>query len=124
MDVGATIKITASISQGAQGSFARPAPASAQQVVVTELPASQTVSAAANGAAIRNDLPRVRGLFTQDVEIDYYSRELVFRLKDERSGVVVQQVPAEALLRLRAYARAIADGKTPTQALYQANLRV
>jgi uncharacterized FlaG/YvyC family protein len=48
--------------------------------------------------------------------LDPHSREVIFRVRDERSGRVVRQVPDEALLRLRAYQRAIAEGEAPLQA--------
>jgi hypothetical protein len=37
---------------------------------------------------------------------------------------VVRQVPDEALLRVRAYAQAMANGDTPVQALNQADVQV
>jgi hypothetical protein len=124
MDVGATIKTAASIPQGAPGVFARPTLAPTQQVVATELPASKSVSAATTSSAIRNDAPRAAGMLTRDVQVDYQTREVILRLLDPRSRVVVHQVPSEALLRLRAYTRAIADGETPTQAQNHANFHV
>ena len=42
---------------------------------------------------------------------------------DVRSRTVVRQVPDEALLRMRAYSRALAQGKGMNAALNVANLR-
>jgi hypothetical protein len=41
-----------------------------------------------------------------------------------RSRQVVRQVPDEALLRVRAYAAALAKGTSPSKAQYQADLEV
>jgi uncharacterized FlaG/YvyC family protein len=42
---------------------------------------------------------------------------------DTRSRQVVRQFPDEAMLRIHAYARALADGKAITEALMAANLK-
>jgi uncharacterized FlaG/YvyC family protein len=43
-------------------------------------------------------------------------REVIFRVIDERSRRVVRQVPDQALLRMRAYNKALTDGLKPSQA--------
>jgi hypothetical protein len=87
----------------------------------TELPVAKTVSPAANGAAVRNDQPLTNPT-TRDVVIDAQSREVIYRVLDARSRQVVRQVPEEALLRMRAYTRAIAQGQSPQQAFSKADL--
>jgi uncharacterized FlaG/YvyC family protein len=116
MDTGLTIRPTGA---AAQQSSVRPEPAPARQTVATELAPSQSVTASANSAAARNDEQKSAALqaqTTREIVLDPHSREVIFRVRDERSGRVVRQVPDEALLRLRAYQRAIADGEAPLQA--------
>jgi hypothetical protein len=45
------------------------------------------------------------------VILDPPTRDLIFRIIEVRSGQVVRQVPDEALLRMRAYARALATAE-------------
>jgi uncharacterized FlaG/YvyC family protein len=116
MDTGLTVRPTGA---SAQQGYVRPEPAPAQQTVATELAPSQSVTASANSAATRNDgakSPALQAPTTREIVLDPHSREVIFRVRDERSGRVVRQVPDEALLRLRAYQRAIADGEAPLQA--------
>ncbi len=116
MDSGLTIRPTGA---AAQQSLVRAEPAPARQTVATELAPSQSVTASADTAAVRNDGPKPAALqaqTTREIVLDPQSREVIFRVRDERSGRVVRQVPDEALLRLRAYQRAIADGEAPLQA--------
>ena len=40
---------------------------------------------------------------------------MIFRTVDVRSGRVVRQVPDEAIMRLRAYNRTLANGKSPLE---------
>lgn len=47
----------------------------------------------------------VQDVIQRNVVIDPKSREIVFQSVDRRTGEVVRQVPEEALLKLRAYAR-------------------
>ena len=116
MDSGLTVRPTGAAAQ--QG-YVRPDPAPARQTVATELAPSQSVTASADGAAARNDgqkSPAQQAQTTREFILDPHSREVIFRVRDERSGRVVRQVPDEALLRLRAYQRAIADGAAPAEA--------
>ena len=48
--------------------------------------------------------------------LDAHSREVIYQVLNADSGRVVRQVPDEAMLRLRAYTRAIAQGATPNEA--------
>jgi hypothetical protein len=114
MDSGLTVRPTGAAAQ--QG-YVRPEPAPARQTVATELAPSQSVTASADSAAARNDGPKSPAQqTTREIILDPHSREVIFRVRDERSGRVVRQVPDEALLRLRAYQRAIADGAAPAEA--------
>ena len=53
---------------------------------------------------------------TRDVVLDPQTREVIYKVIDNRSRQVVRQVPEEALLRMRAYTRAIARGESPSRA--------
>jgi flagellar protein FlaG len=57
---------------------------------------------AAVEAALRETIER-------RIEIDPKTREVVYQTVDRESGEVVRQVPDQALLRLRAYARAMRE---------------
>ena len=116
MDTGLTVRPTGAAAQ--QG-YVRPEPAPAQQTVATELAPSQSVTASAASVAARNDGQKsvaLQAQTTREIVLDPHSREVIYRVRDERSGRVVRQVPDEALLRLRAYQRAIADGAAPAEA--------
>jgi hypothetical protein len=94
--------------------------AAAAQATATELPAAKAVMPAAGTVAVRNDQPST----THEVIIDPQSREVIYRVIDVRSRQVVRQVPDEALLRVRAYARAIASGDSPSKAETKADIEV
>jgi hypothetical protein len=98
----------------------RPEAAPVREAVATQLTAAQSVTAAADTAAPRNDSARAAHAYapsqTRDVILDAQSREVIFRVVDVRSGRVVRQVPDEAIMRLRAYTRAMANGKSPLEA--------
>jgi hypothetical protein len=127
MDAGMALKPAIGVvSTHAQPAFA------AAPAAPTELPAAQTVNPAANIPAVRND-PRLTEntaiSASHDAIIDPQTREIVFRVLDARTRQVLQQVPDQALLRLRAYARAqaaqaVADGKDPAAAMLMATQRV
>ena len=116
MDAGLTIRPNSGAMPTA--ALARPAaaPAPAQQTVPTDLPAAKTVTAAQNATPLRNDLKRAEESLTRDVVLDPQTREVVYKVIDTRFRQVVRQVPSEALLRMRAYTRAIARGASPNQA--------
>ena len=108
MDTGLTIKPgTGVVAQD----YAPPIAASAQPDT-TELPAAKTVTPAATTTAARNDVPST----THEVIIDPQTREVIYRVIDVRTGQVQRQVPDAALMRMRAYTRAMADGKSPLDA--------
>jgi hypothetical protein len=88
----------------------------------TDLPESKAVtpSTATTPTQPRGDTPTT----THEVVIDPQTRELIYRVIDVQSRQVVRQVPDEALLRVRAYAKALANGETPFQAMTQSDLDV
>ena len=96
-----------------------PAPA-----VATELPAPQAVSSAANIPAVRND-QRKPEKASRVVIIDPRTDAVVFRSVDAYTGSVIDQVPAQALLRRRAYevsqaVQALIKGENPIVAAFAA----
>jgi hypothetical protein len=95
--------------------------ASAPQVVATELSPPGSVTAAADAFPSQNDMSS-SDRYQHTVILDPPTRDLIFRIIDVRSGQVVRQVPDEALLRIRAYARALVDGRGMTEALTAADL--
>ena len=98
MDTGLTLKSVANL---AQVSDTRPDPA-ARAAVATELAPAQAVTAANNPSTTQAaDDSRMRQII-----LDPHSREVIYRVVDVRSRRVIRQVPEEAMLRLRAYARA------------------
>ena len=95
------------------------------QAVATDLSPAKSVTAAETALAARNEpySPSVSSdLFQRSVILDPTTQDMIFRVVDVRTRQVVRQMPDEALLRMRAYARALADGKSETEALTQANI--
>jgi len=127
MDAGLALKSVSSVVSY----HAQPAMAAAP-AAPTELSAAQAVSPAANIPAPRND-PRLTESSntgtSRDAIIDPQTREIVFRVLDARTRQVLQQVPDQALLRSRAYARAqaaqaVSEGGDPVAAMLAATQRV
>jgi uncharacterized FlaG/YvyC family protein len=93
------------------------------QAVATVLAPAKSVTAANTAAAADNEqFSSNSDNYQHTIILDPTTQELIFRVMDVRSRQVVRQVPEEALLRMRAYSRALADGKSNTEALNQANL--
>ena len=116
MDPGLTIRPTGTV---APMSYVRPEAAPVREAVATELTAARSVTALADTTAPRNDLARAayaQPTQAREIVLDPHSREVIYRVVDVRSGRVVRQVPDEAIMRLRAYNRAIADGASPNEA--------
>jgi hypothetical protein len=122
MDAGLTIKPVASV---AISDYARPVAAAVTGAVATDLPDNKTVSPTADTTPVRNDSPQLGSssadYITHSVTIDPQSREVIFRVIDSRTRQVIRQVPDEALLRNRAYSKAIESGALPFEALAQAD---
>ena len=119
--------VTSVIDFHKQPSFAAAAPA-----VPTELPTAQAISSTTNIPAVRND-PRKTDKSTpgtsRSVIIDPQTNAIVFRSLDATTGNVIDQVPAQALLRQRAYVdaqavQALIKGKDVTQAVVAAEQNV
>ena len=117
MDTAVSISPSAGV---VRQDYAPPIAASAQSTATTELPAAKAVTPTASVTPTRNDIPTT----THEVIIDPQTREVIYRVIDVRSRQVVRQVPDEALLRVRAYARALANGDSPNKAQTQADLEV
>ena len=84
-----------------------------QTAVATELDAARSVTATNNSsAAPAYDAAQVapaRQDTAQNIVLDPQSREVIFREISKRSGEVIDQIPGDAMLKLRAYFREIAN---------------
>jgi hypothetical protein len=88
--------------------------------VATELPASQSVTAADASAPARNDPQAASnsGYVSHQAFIDQAAASIVYQVVDSRTNAVVQQYPDEAVLRRRAYFHTLDLTKdTPTRVL-------
>ncbi len=123
MNPGLTIRPIASV---APTDVVRTAPVAENNAVRTDLAPSQSVTVAPQSTAIRNDpaLMSNQRNVSRELVVDPEMREVIYRVVDVNSGQVVRQVPDEAILRLRAYTRAIEKGKTPAQAFSKADKRL
>jgi flagellar protein FlaG len=114
MDTGLGIRPT---SGAAQAATVRPEPAPVREAVATELSAAKSVTASTGAESMRNDAARyVPDPQVRKIVLDAHSREVIYQVLDVSSGQVVRQMPDEAMLRLRAYTRAVADGLSPNEA--------
>ena len=75
----------------------------AANAVATELPASQSVTAADTSAAVRNDVQAANDFVSHQAFFDRASVSMVFQVVDNKTERVVDQYPDEAVLRRRAY---------------------
>ena len=97
MDTGLTLKPAPSVAQ-----IGDVRPAAVPNAVATELAPAKTVTATSDTA----QAPATDDSRKREIVLDPQSREVIYRVVDERSRRVIRQVPEEAMLRLRAYARA------------------
>jgi hypothetical protein len=75
----------------------------ANEAVTTDLPASQSVTAASASAAANND-PQVGNTdLSHQAFFDRAAGAVVFQVVDNRTNQVVRQYPDDAVLRRRAY---------------------
>jgi len=96
-----------------QQAFAsRPEPAPVAQAVATELPSAKVVTAASPVAPALG----LSDPYEYQVLVDPATHDVIYRTVDERSRQVVRQVPDQALLRMRAYARSLAEDTRPLEA--------
>jgi hypothetical protein len=89
---------------------------SANNAVATELPAAQSVTAAGAGARVRNDADAAD--ISRQAFVDRAAGAVVYQVVDVRTNVVLQQFPDQAVLRRRAYFRALdLAGRAPKRLL-------
>ncbi|MGZ3408900.1 MAG: hypothetical protein ACXWKC_03025 [Xanthobacteraceae bacterium] len=84
-----------------------PVPAAAKTAVETQLPPSNAVVAPSAAAIAQNDAQAVNGRRSDQIIIDREAAEVVYRTVDTLTRVVVSQFPDDAILRARAYGRAL-----------------
>ena len=82
-------------------------PAANSAVGTTELPASQSVTAADAGARTRNDSGASSDSVSRQAFVDRAAGSIVYQVVDNRTNQVVQQFPDDAALRRRAYFRTL-----------------
>ena len=117
--------VTSVVDHHKQPTLAATAPA-----VPTELPAAQAINPAANIPAARNDSQKPeKGAPSRVVLIDPQTNAMVFRSLDATTGSVIDQVPAQAALRQRAYVdaqavQALIKGRDVTTAVIAAEQNV
>jgi hypothetical protein len=75
-------------------------------VIATELPAAQSVTAAGAGARVRND-PGAGDDVSHQAFVDRAAASIVYQVVDVRTNVVLRQFPDQSMLRRRAYYRAL-----------------
>ena len=88
-----------------------PASPAVTTAVATELPASQTGTAQEAAGSLRND-PQQSGDVSRHVVFNRDAASFVFQVVNEKTDQVVTQFPDEAMLRRRAYFRALDLSKT------------
>jgi uncharacterized FlaG/YvyC family protein len=84
-----------------------PSSEAANKAVATELPANKSVTVADAGASVRSDAQTASDHVSHQVVIDRAAASIVYQVVDNRTNLVVQQFPDEAVLRRRAYFRAL-----------------
>ena len=91
----------------------QPQSEAASNAVATELPASQSVTAAAASAPVRNDAQAASDSISRQAYIDQAAASIVYQVVDDRTNAVVEQYPDEAVLRRRAYFHTLDLSKSP-----------
>ena len=86
--------------------FVEPTPVGAKTAVQTDQPAHKTVTAADASVTVQNNPQADSDRLSHQVIIDRAAAEIVYRVVDNRTALVVRQFPDEARLRARAYLRA------------------
>jgi hypothetical protein len=116
----------AALSTVGSGVDYRAQPISVAAADQTALPVAQAIGAAANdaGGDGRWTGKSTAGI-SRDAIIDPQTNAVVFRSFDVSTGIVIEQVPAQAVLRQRAYVdaqtvRALIAGKALTEAVLAA----
>jgi uncharacterized FlaG/YvyC family protein len=102
MDTGILLK---PVTSAVVNNYAQQTTGAGKNAAFTVLPAEKTATAASDIQASRNGLP----LTENQVIIDPQTRDVVFQVIEVSSRQVMRQVPDQALLRIRAYVRAISN---------------
>ena len=97
--------------------FVQPASPAANEAVPTELPPSQSVTAAEVTARVRNDTQSASDNVSHQVILDRAAGSIVYQVVDNRTSLVVKQFPDQGFLRRRAYARALEETREAAHAL-------
>jgi len=92
-----------SVGAPAAALVVQPVREAVSHAVATELPASQSVTAADASAGVRNDPQTASDSVSRQAFIDQAAASIVFQVVDTRTDQVVEQFPDEAVLRRRAY---------------------
>jgi hypothetical protein len=95
---------------------APPASPAANDAVQTDLPTSQSVTAADPSTVVRND-PQAATIvdISHQAFFDRDASSMVYEVVDQNNGQVVDQYPDEAVLRRRAYFHALDLAKSAPQ---------
>src|SRR5258708_20106063 len=81
----------------------QPSGDAAHKAVATELPANKSVTAADGSVSVRADPETASDYVSHQVVIDRAAASIVYQVVDNRTNLVVQQFPDEAVLRRPAY---------------------
>jgi hypothetical protein len=95
----------------------------ASSAVAPQLPPSQSVTAVDASAASRNDPQSSSDFVSRQAFFDRAAGSVVFQVIDGRTDQVVQQFPEEAVLRRRAYFRALDLAKVAPTRLRATDLK-
>ncbi|MGB3864695.1 MAG: hypothetical protein WBA29_03580 [Xanthobacteraceae bacterium] len=87
--------------------YAPPAGESVRDAVTTQLPASQTITAADISTRVRNDARNSAAGTSHQTVFDRDAAAMVYQVVDNRTSIVVRQFPDDAMLRRRAYFHAM-----------------
>jgi len=85
----------------------QPVSQAASNAVSTELPASQSVTAADDTTVTRNDAQIVSFDISHQAFYDRDAGSMVYQVVDQKTDEVMDQYPDEAVLRRRAYFHAL-----------------
>jgi hypothetical protein len=85
----------------------QPASTAADEAVATELAAHQSVAAVDASALARHDSQGAGDNLSHQVVLDRDAASIVYQVVDNRTSLVVRQFPDQAILRRRAYFRAL-----------------
>lgn len=95
----------------------------ASEAVPTELPASQSVTAADAGASVRNDPQNSSDdNVSRQAFFDRAAGSMVYQVVNSLTDQVVEQYPDEAALRRRTYFHALDQAKSDPQRLVPTDL--